>query len=502
MISCDICVVGSGPSSYAFVSRYLLKYPDSDILVIEAGSSRFPKPEFNELLPKSIGRDLKIRPTINIGIGGTSELWHGVLTPFDEIDFEHRHWIENSGWPIKIKDLEKSYRSVSKNIFDIEFDTFLQQVDLNHSAELANLGYSWSEEDFETKAFIQPKRIFRGFKKWKMLASRVSFLKGYTALRFRAHIGNTKRLEIGDYSSGSLLTIQAKRYILSAGALNTPRILLNSEEGMFNNINIGCFLNDHAMGNLGQIGGNIPLSTKLFSGIKHYPGKIKYALRPTEEFQKKNKIGNSVLYPRASFSEGEFDRTEALKRTLLTVRGEIFRGHLPVNLIREVFSDINLSMQIINYKFGLFPKSKFIDFFLVQEGRPNNESKLVLSNELDRFGLPKANIDWKLKPEDLLDAKTMVNSLMRSLSLPTDWCETYNLDIVNWGSRLSSAAHHSGSCRMAVDETSGVVDLNCAIFGHDDVFIADASVFPTNGNGNITLTAMAIANRVADLIDK
>ena len=52
--------------------------------------------KFNE----SIDLNFKLSPTINIGLGGTSQLWHNVLSPLDKEDFEKHSWMPNSGWCI------------------------------------------------------------------------------------------------------------------------------------------------------------------------------------------------------------------------------------------------------------------------------------------------------------------------------------------------------------------------------------------------------------------
>ena len=61
-------------------------------------------------------------------------------------------------------------------------------------------------------------------------------------------------------------------------------------------------------------------------------------------------------------------------------------------------------------------------------------------------------------------------------------------------------AHLIGGCRMAVDETDGVVDTNLRSFAVPDLLIADDSVCPTQGSANPALTIMALAARAADYL--
>jgi choline dehydrogenase-like flavoprotein len=58
--------------------------------------------------------------------------------------------------------------------------------------------------------------------------------------------------------------------------------------------------------------------------------------------------------------------------------------------------------------------------------------------------------------------------------------------------------HMMGTTRMATSIASGVVDVNCEVFGFPGVYVAGASVFPTGSFSNPTLTAIALAIRLAE----
>jgi glucose dehydrogenase len=58
--------------------------------------------------------------------------------------------------------------------------------------------------------------------------------------------------------------------------------------------------------------------------------------------------------------------------------------------------------------------------------------------------------------------------------------------------------HPAGGCPMGADESTGAVDAQCRVFGLDNLYVGGASVFPTSGSGNPTLTVVALALRLAD----
>jgi choline dehydrogenase-like flavoprotein len=64
-----------------------------------------------------------------------------------------------------------------------------------------------------------------------------------------------------------------------------------------------------------------------------------------------------------------------------------------------------------------------------------------------------------------------------------------------------SATHVFGTCRMGEDARAAVVDRDCRSHRWKNLFVADASVFPSSGGGEApSLTIAAIALRAADRI--
>ena len=62
-----------------------------------------------------------------------------------------------------------------------------------------------------------------------------------------------------------------------------------------------------------------------------------------------------------------------------------------------------------------------------------------------------------------------------------------------------SSAHVFGSCRMGNDPHSSVVDPNLRLHGVANLWICDASVFPSSGGGEApSLTIQALALRAVD----
>src|SRR5262245_11507530 len=102
----DLAIVGSGPAGLSLARQFL--GADVRVLILESGGLE-ETPEMTALnCIESTGapRQMDPREVRNRVFGGTSHTWSGRCRTFDDIDFEHRHWVPHSGWPIKRSGLE------------------------------------------------------------------------------------------------------------------------------------------------------------------------------------------------------------------------------------------------------------------------------------------------------------------------------------------------------------------------------------------------------------
>lgn len=140
------------------------------------------------------------------------------------------------------------------------------------------------------------------------------------------------------------------------------------------------------------------------------------------------------------------------------------------------------------------------------EHLPNPESRVRLSGETDALGLPRLAIDLRyseadteplLRAHECFDAWLQRSGLGRMhWSAPADERSSYIID------QCYDGHHQIGTTRMAENARSGVVDGQCRVFGAANLFVAGSSVFATSGAANPTLTATALAMRLAALLAK
>jgi choline dehydrogenase-like flavoprotein len=135
-----------------------------------------------------------------------------------------------------------------------------------------------------------------------------------------------------------------------------------------------------------------------------------------------------------------------------------------------------------------------------QEQAPNPASRVRLGEQRDRLGMPHAVLEWRLTDLDRHSIEVAVEELVKAfgganlakLHTPLE------LRTQGWPANIPISWHHCGTTRMSADPKRGVVDADGRVHGIDNLYITGSSVFPTNGNGNPTLTVVALALRLAD----
>jgi choline dehydrogenase-like flavoprotein len=101
-------------------------------------------------------------------------------------------------------------------------------------------------------------------------------------------------------------------------------------------------------------------------------------------------------------------------------------------------------------------------------------------------------IDYE-KPRELSARITLLRNLLKKALAPhKPWILTGD-DNMNMG-------HPSGTCRMGTNPETSVVDPENRVHGVENLYVVDASFFPSSGGTNPALTVAANALRVADII--
>ncbi|MFP5405857.1 MAG: GMC oxidoreductase, partial [Gammaproteobacteria bacterium] len=134
-----------------------------------------------------------------------------------------------------------------------------------------------------------------------------------------------------------------------------------------------------------------------------------------------------------------------------------------------------------------------VDFWLSSEDLPHPENRIRIERDgRVVLALVENNLEahrrLKGKLEQILDGTDAHPHLLeRRLYLGKDI-------------PVGGTAHQAGTARFGTDPASSVLDVDCKAHELDNLYLADASFFPSIGAVNPTLTIIANALRVADRI--
>jgi choline dehydrogenase-like flavoprotein len=134
------------------------------------------------------------------------------------------------------------------------------------------------------------------------------------------------------------------------------------------------------------------------------------------------------------------------------------------------------------------------------EQAPNPDSRITLAEERDAFGMPRLHVDWRWNALDMQTVRKSYNLLATELERTGTGRLRFDQDRLEDIVLAHGAfgGHHIGTARMSDNPANGVVDRNCQVHGIANLFLAGSTVFPTSSQANPTLTALALAFRLAD----
>ncbi|ROP78737.1 choline dehydrogenase-like flavoprotein [Frigoribacterium sp. PhB107] len=119
---------------------------------------------------------------------------------------------------------------------------------------------------------------------------------------------------------------------------------------------------------------------------------------------------------------------------------------------------------------------------------PSDDNRLVLSDELDEVGVPKARISFTAGPNE----QAIDEHAIRTMTSIVEAAGGTDIRV------LARTAHTLGTCRMGDDAADAVVDPDGRSFDVANLWVCDNSTFPSAVVANPALLQMAMSLRTAD----
>jgi choline dehydrogenase-like flavoprotein len=243
-------------------------------------------------------------------------------------------------------------------------------------------------------------------------------------------------------------------------AIETPRLLLNSTSRRFPN----------GIGNSTDLVGRYVMVQGATQVAARFPYELRMYKAPPPEVSSEQ------------FYETDESRGFARGFSLQTV------GPLPIDWSSHVQAEGHWGQALREY---MRDYNHWTILAVLCELMPLAENRVTLSSVTDGYGLPVANFTYNLCEND------KKNIAYASKVMETIWENAGAQDTLT----IDRYAHLVGGCKMGFTPDDGVVDSSHRVWETPNLFVADGSVFPTEGAANPALVIMALSDRLAGLLE-
>ncbi len=491
-IDTDVCIVGAGPAGITVARE--LNGQAFRVCLVESGGTR--PDEATQSLSRLTFDGSDLTPDARERrrqFGGNANLWRAGrrpirslvrYLPLDEVDFAARPWVPNSGWPFTRSVLDpyyaRAHRAAGLGAYAYDPPDRPQPLPLDGQVR-TSVEWFGTGRPFTRDALGE----FQRSANLTVLAH-----ASVGSLHETPDGGRIARLRI-DCLNGRQHTVTAKVFVLAAGGIENPRLLLLSNERTPAGIGnahgvVGRYFMDH----FHVLGILVPSDRALFDRAGLYDvralpdGRVMGCkLNLTPEVMEREGLLNSALKLDARISSR------------------------PLSAFADTYARLMVKhRQLRPSYFGwselAAPMRRFAEFatHLQIELAPVPSNRVTLSAERDRLGRPLPSVHWRW--DDL--SRRSVHGAARILAASLARAGLGRLEMpAGDPPPLPNALginHHIGATRIHADPKQGVVDANCKVHGVSNLFIAGSSVFPTGGYANPTLTIIALAIRLADYV--
>jgi choline dehydrogenase-like flavoprotein len=526
----DVCIVGSGPAGITLARE--VSHSGLRVCLLESGGHK-PAEHTQNLNAGAVDSGHGYRAQIlrdgrRRQFGGTANLWnhevrgesarHIRYVPLDEIDFERRDWVPESGWPFSRHEIQPFYERAQQVCGIGKFD---------YRAEAWQTGTKncqpWQTEKIESvvSQFGTSEIFLEHYRQELVRDERVTVI--LRAVLLQLQMDPQSRAIISAQAGtrdGRKFQVRAQAFVLAAGGLENARILLlqnTLQPGGLGNQHdmVGrCFM-DHPSIKLGTL---IPSSSAVFGEIGFYDQhniggqEVVRKLHIRPDVMRRERMLNlcAILVPH--FKNLRAHGPAVLRQLLFRGSRFLLRhystkhrstpqsgGEPPLSirqrLLEQYYSDNQCGWSRLSggpERFGEIGVRSLV------EQSPDRSNRITLQEQTDAFGQRKIKVLWRWNELDLRSIRQAQQIFREELAAAGIGTFIPLEESVGSQPRKFNSPHHFlGTTRMHDNPRNGVVDADCRVHDVPNLFIAGSSVFPTGGFANPTLTVVALALRLA-----
>jgi choline dehydrogenase-like flavoprotein len=500
----EVCVIGAGAAGISLARRLLRR--GHGVVLLESGGLDYEAPIADLNAGETIGEDYYDLEDSRLRFfGGTTAIWGGRCAELDPIDLEARAWVPHSGWPLDWAELSRWYDE-ARPLFGLP-------PRRPSPDDLRGAGVPLPRfEELETPLWTFDRRFNRFA--WESCADleadpKCQIVTHATVTAIVPRDNRIDRIEARSLGAGRL-TVRTKAFVVAAGGIENPRLLLASRLGNEHDQVGRCFMeHPHARG--GRIVDSAAWPLLKAFGRRHRIGGEDLAalIAPSEGLQRREGILNTSLTVAARQPEGrrQFIGMKAysgIKHSMAPTRSGRRLWMATKKAAGWAQRHVDPARPWLLHKLG----GVEVALLVRGEQAPNPASRVTLGDEMDGTGVPRVKLDWRMSEIDVRSVAVLVEALGRELERlglgrvePAGW-----LGSGEWktdpliSSHPIGGYHHMGTTRMGTDPKSSVTDADGRVHGLGNLWVAGSSLFPTGGWANPTLTIVALALRSAETI--
>ena len=511
-----VCIVGAGAAGLTLA--FELEAAGREVLLVESGG--FAPEEAVQALYDLDSVGYPPRPNYMARarqFGGSCNVWAGRCMPLQELDLAGRAWVPDSAWPIPASELQRHYPKAAAILglpalanFDLtthdgritaDERTLLGAHDLSPALSL------WAP---------RPKRFGRSERRRLARSDRVRLVihASVTSIDLDDD-GDAVRALTAKTLTGRTLRLAARTFVLAAGGLETPRLLLVSRDRQGVGIGnahdlVGRYFMEHPRTVFGAVRMAPGCRLMLMRGWPLADGKVQLGLGPSAQAQARHRLLNHYLtFEEAMSGYAEQHYQAAIEVGKVLLRRGHAGGRLELGTARRApalqnFAYLLSPKEILPHRLWRLvtlarqrlasndkPRRYIVVYFCEQPPEP--ASRVTLAHDTDRLGLNRLVLDWRI-PKSVHHG---VSRLQEMLGAALEHSGLGTLEPGVGEPAYTDASHHMGTTRMGDSPRRSVVDRDCRVHGVRNLYIASSAVFPSAGHANPTLTIVALALRLA-----
>ena len=493
----DLCIIGGGIIGI-YVTIEMLK-KGFKILLIDAGP-------LNPLFSEELGFESEFLSNVyngatfgrQFGLGGTSEKWGGLLIPHNEYDLSDNDYI--SSWKFIIETINEFENQVFKNLSLKK--SYLNLSTQNKDFMDQNLVFSKS---FELKKGIRLNSYFRNFKRIlnnEIKNKNLKILINAVAKKWDIKTNSSNRFVknlICESFKKKQSKIKSKEFLISSGALESCRILLEIEEECKSKIfpkqnRPGNSLCDHISLPIGKI-----INDEKNLLLKYLSPNFLNSSLVTYRFVNKS---NQPNY-RKGFFHFIFNSKDSVYELIKDVQNSIQQNKfksLNLKLIPSALYNIpSLTInRIINKKVYFPPDTEKILKYDISLNKRDNRF-LNLSNNKDVFGRKKILLNWKIDQDDISINNKEINYFIEKWNFKGSKMPIIEPLSINYSDKLlnekSYDAYHPTGTSVIGENTLFPISEDFTVSTFRNLYSISTGLLPSSGTANPTFTVLCLAQR-------